>query len=157
MQLTFGINGVYNWSGTPQAGIYASSFTQGWRIYVATASTSEDFDLGIAATPGVWYTIAQDLDVASGVFHSQIWDGATGTQLLDNYHTIPGWVAADAQFDSFAFFGGDLSADDTIGNIGVIDNVNVSAVTTPEPATLALVAGGMVPLVGFIRRRRKNA
>lgn len=52
--------------------------------------------------------------------------------------------------------GGDLAAGDTYGNIGVIDNVNITAVTTPEPATLVLVAGGMVPLIGLIKRRRRN-
>lgn len=72
MQLTFGQNGVANWAATPQAGIYASSLTQGWRLFVTTASTFADIDLGVAALPGVWYTVAQGLDVTTGMFHSQI-------------------------------------------------------------------------------------
>ena len=42
------------------------------------------------------------------------------------------------------------------GGIGVIDNVNIVAVTTPEPGTLALLAGGLIPLAGAIRRRTRK-
>ena len=157
MQLTFGINGVCNWSCTPQAGIYASSLTGRWRLYTLTATVVDDFDLGILATPGIWYTVAQALDVNNGIFHSQIWDGATGVQLVDNYHTVPGWKPSEAQFDTFAFIGGDLAANDTYGNIGVIDNINVTAVTTPEPASLVLVASGLVAIGGVATRKRKTA
>jgi hypothetical protein len=62
-----------------------------------------------------------------------------------------------APFHRFLFFSGDLSSEDTIGNIGVIDNVNIVAVTTPEPSTLLLVAGGLIPLVGTLRRRRSTS
>jgi hypothetical protein len=154
MQLTFGQNGVSNWASTPQAGIYASSLTGGWRIYVATNSAFADIDLGVSALLGVWYTIQQSLDVNTGQFHSQIWDGATGVSLLDQYNTIAGWVPSDAQFDAFAFFGGDLSTNDRIGNIGVIDNVNVTAVATPEPATMVLMVSGLLPVLAMARRRR---
>jgi len=109
----------------------------------------------VSALPGVWYTVQQDFDVTSGVFHSWIWDTASGTLLLDQVNVVPDWVPSDAQFDAFAFFGGDLSSDDTIGNIGVVDNVNIVAVTTPEPTTLLLVAGGLIPLVGRLRRRAR--
>jgi hypothetical protein len=155
MQLSFGQNGADNWASTPQAGIYAASLTQGWRLYVATNNFGLDLDLGVAATPGVWYTVAQDFDVFAGIFHSQIWDTATGTQLLDTFTTLSGWDPNDAaQFDAFAFFGGDLSAEDTFGSIGVIDNVNIVAVTTPEPGTLALALGGLIPFAVSVRRRR---
>ena len=154
IQLTFGQNGVYNWSGTPQAGIYASSVTGGWRLFVLTNSASEDLDLGVAASVGTWYTVSQSLNVTTGQFHSQIWDGASGNLLLDQFNTIAGWNPADAQFDAFAFIGGELNADDTIGNIAVIDNVNITAVTTPEPGTMALALTGLLPLVAIARRRR---
>jgi PEP-CTERM motif-containing protein len=150
MQVTFGENGVDNWAYTPQAGIYASSLTQGWRLYVATVSAFADIDLGVAATVGTWYTVSQDFDVLTGLFHSRIVDTASGTVLVDQLNLIDGWVPADAKFDAFAFFGGDLGQGDTIGNIGVIDNVNV--VATPEPSSLALVAIGLAMLVA--RRRR---
>ena len=155
MQLTFGQNGLDNWAYTPQAGIFASSLGGDWRLYVATLHASLDLPLGLAAQLGRWYTVQQDLDVTSGVFHSSIWDTATGALLVDQFNTIPGWDPTDAQFDAFAFFGGDLSNEDRVGNIGVIDNVNIVAVTTPEPATLLLVAGGLIPLVGAVRRYRR--
>ncbi len=156
MQLSFGQNGVDNWANTPQAGIYASSLTEGWRLYVAIAGTNADINLNVAATPGVWYTVAQSLDITTGIFHSQIWDGASGTQLLDQFNTIAGWNQAGAsQFDAFAFVGGDHSPADTYGNIGVIDNVNITT-ATPEPGTMALVALGVLPLVGRIGRRRRH-
>ena len=155
MQLAFGQNGVYNWASTPQIGLYASSLGQDWRLYVATLNVGLDIGLGVSALPGVWYTVQQDFDVTSGVFHSWIWDTASGTLLLDQVNVVPDWVPSDAQFDAFAFFGGDLSSDDTIGNIGVVDNVNIVAVTTPEPTTLLLVAGGLIPLVGRLRRRAR--
>ena len=156
MQLSFGQNGVSNWATTPQAGIYASSLTQGWRLFVAIAGTNADIDLHVAATPGVWYTVAQSLDITTGIFHSQIWDGSSGNQLLDQFNTISGWnQAGAAQFDAFAFMAGDLSSADTYGNIGVIDNVNITT-ATPEPGTMALVALGVLPLVGRIGRRRRD-
>jgi len=155
MQLTFGQNGADNWAYTPQAGIYASSLGQDWRLYVATLNVGLDIPLGLAAEVGRWYTVQQDLDVSSGLFHSMIWDASSGDLLLDQFNLIAGWVPSDAQFDAFAFFGGDLSTDNTLGNIGVIDNVNIVAVTTPEPGTLLLVAGGLIPLVRTLRRRTR--
>ena len=93
--------------------------------------------------------------MTAGIFHSQIWDTSSGNQLLNTFTTLAGWNPADAAlFDAFSFFGGDGSVDDTLGNIGVIDNVNIVAVTTPEPGTLALLAGGLIPLAGALRRRR---
>ncbi len=154
MQLSFGQNGVYNWASTPQVGLYASSLTQEWRLYAATNSVGFDISLGVAANVGTWYTVSQTFDGTNGVFHSQIWNATSGTQLLDTFNTLTGWNPADSNFDAFAFFGGDLSAGDTYGNIGVVDNVNVSGVTTPEPATLALLAACMLPLVGVLRRRK---
>lgn len=154
MQLTFGQNGVANWAYTPQAGIYASSLSKTWRLFVTTASTAADIDLGVSADVNRWYTVSQSLDVTLGLFHSQIYDGATGAVLADVSNLLAGWVPADAQFDSFAFFGGDLSADDQVGNIGVVDNINVVAITTPEPGTLALLVVCMIPLSASFRRFR---
>ncbi|MEP7002257.1 MAG: PEP-CTERM sorting domain-containing protein [bacterium] len=154
IQLTFGQNGVDNWAYGPQAGIYASSLTQGWRLFATAGGTSADIDLGVAAVVGTWYTVRQSFDILTGQFHSQIFDTATGTTLVDQFNTLAGWDPTGVQFDSFAFFGGDLSPDDTVGNIGVIDNVNITAVTTPEPSSIALLATGLLPLVGLARRRR---
>jgi hypothetical protein len=152
MQLTFGQNGVENWAFTPSAGIYASSLTGGWRIYVIALSNIVDIDLGVPATVGTWYTVSQTLDVNTGQFHSRIVDAATGTVLTDQFHVIPGWVPGEARYDAFAFVGGDTSPLNTVGNIGVVDNVNVSAV--PEPSTVALVGLGLLALGAGARRRR---
>ena len=152
MEVTFGQNGVCNWACAPSAGIYASSLSQGWRLYVLTPTIVADIDLGAAATPGVWYTVVQTLDVPLGRFHSQVFDAATGTKLVDQVNDIAGWNPAEIQFDSFAMIGGDLSPSNTVGNIGVVDNVNVTA-TTPEPASLGLLALGLTVL-GVWRRRR---
>jgi len=44
--------------------------------------------------------------------------------------------------------------DDTVGNIGVVDNVNISATSVPEPATFALLAMCLIPAVVMARKRR---
>lgn len=36
----------------------------------------------------------------------------------------------------------------------MVDNVNVSAITTPEPTTMALLALRMIPIATLVRRRR---
>ena len=153
IQLSFGTNGVDNWAGTPQAGVYASSLSKGWRLYNNVGGVGADIDLGVAAVVGRWYTIIQSVDVLTGQFHSQIFDTATGATLVDQYNTLAGWDPVGVSFDAFAFFGGDLSTNDTVGNIGVIDNVNISAVSTPEPASIAILATGLLPLGIFARRR----
>ncbi len=102
-----------------------------------------------------WYTVQQSFDALLGVFHSQIWDTASGTVLLDSFNTLNGWDPADATFDAWAFMAGDLSADTKIGNIGVVDNVNIVATTVPEPATFALLAMCLLPAAVAARRRRR--
>ena len=154
MQLSFGQNGVANWAGTPQAGIYASSLSKTWRVFNNASGVTGDIDLGIPAVIGVWYTVSQTLDVGLGLFHSRIVDAATGTLLIDRFDTFLGWNPADIHFDSFAFIAGEESFGDTIGNIGVVDNVNVLS-ATPEASSFVLLALGLVPLVVVVRRRRR--
>jgi len=155
MQLTFGQNGVDNWAYTPQLGIYASSLTRGWRLFSGTASSSVDIDLQVAANVGTWYTVQQSFDALLGVFHSQIWDAASGAVLLDTFNTLIDWNPADATFDAWAFMAGDLSPGTQIGNIGVVDNVNIVASTVPEPTSFALLAVSLLPAVMLARRRRR--
>ena len=155
MQLTFGQNGVANWAYTPQLGIYASSLTQGWRLFSNNPSAFLDLDLQVAANVGTWYTVQQSFDALLGVFHSQIWDAASGAVLLDTFNTLIDWNPADATFDAWAFMAGDLSPNTQIGNIGVVDNVNIMASTVPEPTTFALLAVSLLPAVVVARRRRR--
>ena len=70
--------------------------------------------------------------------------GATGTYFLE--FGVVNWI--DSQFDSgFAFDGLALN------NVPIGDVVPTGV---PEPATLALVATGLVAVAGIARRRRKG-
>ena len=159
MQLTFAQVGIRNFATTPQAGIYASSLTQGWRLFLISSNggaASADTDLGGAASVGTWYRLELTLDVNTGAFHSRVSDIAQGLLLVDRTDVIPNWQPQDAQFDSFAFFGGELSPDDTVGNVGIVDNVNIVAVAVPAPRTVVLVAVGLACLLLLLTPSRTH-
>ena len=159
MQLTFAQVGIRNFATTPQAGIYASSLTQGWRLFLISSNggaPSADTDLGGAASVGTWYRLELTLDVTTGAFHSRVSDIAQGQLLVDRTDVIPNWQPQDGQFDSFAFFGGELSPDDTVGNVGIVDNVNVVAAAVPAPRTVVLVAAGLACLLLLLRPSRAH-
>ncbi|HTY17811.1 MAG TPA: PEP-CTERM sorting domain-containing protein [Myxococcota bacterium] len=125
---------------TPQLGIYASTQTQGWRLYaIDAAGNATDIDLGAAAAVGTWYHVDLDVDALTGSVTSRVVDIATGTLVIDRTDVIPGWTATD--FDAIAFFDGELSEPDVAG-LGSLDNVSYAAV--PEPGTLSLVSLGLV-------------
>ena len=154
MQLTFAHAGVSSFDVTPQAGVYASSLTQGWRLFlIGETGLGADIDLNVAAVLGNWYRVSLDADALTGTFHTRIFDVLNGTQLLDDTQALAGWSPLEANWDSIAFFGGDLTG--TTANQAVVDNVNISSSgSVPEPSTVALVcAGGLA----FLRRRRKEA
>jgi hypothetical protein len=154
MQLTFAEAGVDNFAYTPQAGIYASSQTGGWRFFLIGNTTSADIDLGQKAIIGTWYTVQLNFDVANSKFHSVIKDTATGATLVDEFDTVTGLTSADTAYDSIAFFGGEVSQNTTIADQAVVDNVNISAVgTVPEPASILLLASGLAAFA--VGRRRK--
>jgi len=151
MQLTFAEAGLDNFASTIQSGIYASSMTGGWRLFLIGNNTSADIDLGQVAAIGTWYTVQLDFEVATSTFHSIIKDTLTGTVLVDRFDTISGLTPADVQYDSIAFFGGEVSPDTTIADLAVVDNVNISA--TAEPASLLLLSSGIAAIFAARRRR----
>lgn len=154
MQLTFAHNGVASYDVTPQAGIYASSLTKSWRLFlIGEKNLGADIDLGVLAAVGVWYRVQLDADALTGEFRSRISDVLTGNTLVDNTTVIPNWQPNEAFWDSIAFFGGDLSG--TTANLAVVDNVNISSSgppAIPEPSTLAMAAIGALGL--FLLRRK---
>ena len=157
MQITFGQAGPDSWAVTPQAGLYASSLTQGWRLFMIPSQPGGPFldvDIGVAANVGQWYRVLFELDAVGGVFHSRIEDILTGIVLADRLDVIPDWQQQFAVFDSVSFFAGDLNPNDTIPNIGVVDNVNVRAEPVPEPSSLTLF--GIAAAVSLALRRRAN-
>jgi len=114
-----------------------------------------DIYLSAPADLSTWYHLNLTLDATTGTFHSEITDIATSTLLSDQTNTIAGWTPNNALFDSFAFFGGELS-NDTVGNIGIVDNVNVTTNRFPNRATAALLGLGLVGVAALRRRSRKG-
>jgi PEP-CTERM motif len=153
MQLTFAQAGVDNFCCTPQSGIYASSYTGGWRLFVTSSGPIADIDLGVPANVGTWYTVSLGFDVNTATFHSVIIDEATGMVLVDRFDVVAGLNAGNTQYDSIAFFGGEVSTNDTIADVGTVDNVNISATPTPEPSTFLLIGTGLSLLAARLRKR----
>lgn len=154
MQLTFAQVGD-NFAYAPQVGIYASSLTQGWRLYfLGAASGSADIDLGVGAPVGEWFTVGLTLNALTGAYDATIEDTATGTILTNSTGLLPDWTVADDTFDSVAFFKGDLSSGDTIGDTAAVTNINVIA-SVPEPGGGMVLGTGLaaLSLLGMQRRR----
>jgi hypothetical protein len=151
MQLTFANDTTTNFCCSPQAGIYASSLTGGWRLFVQ-GGVFADLDLGVPATIGNWYTVQLTLDVNTATFHSVIVDEATGITLVNRFDTVPGLNLSNTQYNSIAFFGGEVSTDDTIADVGTVDNVNISSSPSPEPSTFLLIGTGLSLLATRLRK-----
>lgn len=132
----------------PQVGPYACAQTGGWRlfsIYQDPSVEGVDIDLGVPATPGVWYHLDLTLTVATGMFHTRILDALTGTVLTDRTDFLTGWRPEFGAYNGEAIFDGEeFGISGT--NIVSFDNINV----VPGPGSLALL--GLAPIV---RRRRR--
>lgn len=148
--------GATDFAYLPSVGVFASTLTQGWRLYVTTENVYVDLDLGAGAAPGTWYTVEVDLDVFAATVRSLILDTATGNVLVDVTTLLPDfgpWDAVvDGVFDVEGFFDGELTGTGP-GTLVVIDNVDQSVVPVAEPGTLAVLVLGLAG-VGFASRRR---
>lgn len=165
MQLTFAQAGADNFALTPQAGVYASSLTQGWRFYLygTDGNVYEDIDLGIAAALDIWYSISLTSDVINGSFQTIITDTASGQILTDTTTVVDDWQPEFGAFDSVAFFAGETGARDTavfgattVPNIGQVDNVNIITSPVPVPGSLVFMVSGLLALTGFSRQHRSR-
>ncbi len=115
----------------PQTAIYASSLTQGWRLYVVgTAKAFANIDLKLPVQIGTWYRVQVDLDAVGGVIRSRIWDVASGAPLLDRADVIEGWTPDDGLYDIANFFDGELTPEATVSNLAVIDNICVAPIAS---------------------------
>ena len=149
LQLTCAQAGTGNFAYIPQAGIYASSLTGGWRQF-SPGAVFADVNLGVPANIGTWYYVQLSLDVGTATFHSIIEDAATGIVLLNRFDTVAGLTLSNTQYNSIAFLGGAASTSDTVWDALTVDNVNISA-STPEPSTLLLLGSGLSPLASRVR------
>jgi hypothetical protein len=131
--------------------IYASVLTKTWRLYVIGPNVFQDIELGLPVNLGFWQTVELAVDTQTGSFRSRIWDVASGDLLLDRTDLIPDWTPAEGQYDTVSIFEGELTQDATIPNLTNVDNVSVNVV--PEPAMFAVIAGGVLSLVAWRRRR----
>jgi PEP-CTERM motif len=153
MQLTFAQLGT-NLYTAPQVGIYASTFTETWRLFLipSDGNNGADIDLGLAVTRGLWYRVQLDFDSIDGGWHAQIADAGSGVSLVNQTGTFSNWTPSAGLFDGVAFIEGEGSPDTTIGNLALVDNINVTA--TPEPATTGLFLAGI--LFGELTRRNRR-
>jgi len=155
MQLTFAqlSDNLYI---APQVGIYASSFTESWRLFLIPGGggvTGADIDLGLAVGLGLWYRLQLDFDATAGTWHAQIADASNGSILVNQMGAFADWQPSFGPFDSVAFIEGEGGLGITTANLALVDNINVTSSPVPEPATTSLV-GGVLALLALARRHQ---
>lgn len=160
MQLTFA-RADQNLYAATQAGIYASSLTGTWRVFLLEQDNfiDADIELGVAASVGTWYRVVFDLDATSGSYRARIFDVAAAALLVDSVGAFDGWDSTvHGKYDAVAFIEGEdpLNGLITVSNRAVVDNVNVVA-QVPEGTSWSLVLVGLLALGGLVRRQRASA
>jgi len=123
--------------------VYASSFTQEWRLFVAPADRvlSADIPLGLPAVIGTWYAIDLDVDAITGTFKTTITDIATSAVLLDRTDVMKGWTPALDTLNALVVLDGENLDNgvpfSTIPNLAVVDNITYElgfdSPCAPEP------------------------
>ncbi len=154
-QMGFVQNGS-SFSFAPQVGIYASSQTQDWRLFAfGGTSLGVDLTLGIPVNLGQWYRVDIDFNALSGLTHSVIRDILTGTVLVDRFDVLSDgvndWTTDGVPLDAISIFDGELTG--TTPNLAVFDNLGTAA-TTPEPASVLLLASGLLA-ISLARRKSR--
>lgn len=151
IQLTFAraVDSLYF---APQAGLYISSLTQTWHVYLILNDqlTQEDIDTGLPVVAGVWYRAAFEVETSGGAYRAAIADVALGNTLAEFSGIYASWLPGEGAYDVVGFIEGEGSIGGTLGNLAFIDNVNV--VATPAPAALALFGLGMAAMLAARRR-----
>lgn len=150
------VQNVSSFSFAPQVGIYASSLTQDWRLFAIGGTTlGVDLTLGIPVNLGQWYRVDIDFNALSGLTHSIIRDILTGTVLVDRFDVlsdgVDDWTTDGVPLDAISIFDGELTG--TTPNLAVFDNLGTAA-TAPEPASLLLLASGLL-VVSLARRKSR--
>ncbi|MDN5942744.1 MAG: VPLPA-CTERM sorting domain-containing protein [Nitrospira sp.] len=140
-----------SFANAPQVGVYASSFSQGWRLFNSSGGF-DDIDLGVPVTLGTWYQVSMELDNATGNTRSIIRDNLTGTTLVDRTDPLTDW-AGPVGFNALAFFDGELTPETTISNRAVVDNISFVPTPVPLPAAAWLFGSGVAGLAAWARRR----
>jgi hypothetical protein len=128
-----GLIGQTDLAFTPQVGIYASSFSQGWRLFASGAAFAfEDIDLNAPVVLGQWYHLDMTLTAATGAVHCVITEMPSGTVVADQTDVVKGWTPQDGVFDRVVAFDGELTKGTTVSNLAVIDNLTFET-TPPSP------------------------
>lgn len=153
IQLTFA-SLVDNLYIAPQAGIYAASQSQDWRLFLIDSGYL-DLPL-LPVTLGQWVRLRLDVQQTTGAWRATIDDIASGVRLVDQNGLFPSWGPGSGQWDAVAFIEGEGSPS-TVSNLAWVDNVNVTTRPVPAPAPLILLGSGAAALAALRRGRAPGA
>lgn len=153
IQLTFA-SLVDNLYVAPQAGIYAASQSQDWRLFLLDAGYL-DLPL-LPVTLGQWVRLRLDVQQSTGAWRAIIDDIASGVRLVDQTGLFPSWGPGSGQWDAVAFIEGEGSPS-TVSNLAWVDNINVTTRPVPAPPAIILLGAGAAALAALRRGRAPGA